>query len=90
MIIKLNQTQKDVLFNIILKDNVALLEKVKKKCSPFYTKFHLDLDVDLAIEVRDLCEDTLISVGFDINYEPNEIGKICEDLSNSIYVALEK
>ena len=35
MIIKLTQIQKDLLFNVVLKDNKKLLEEVTKNCSLF-------------------------------------------------------
>lgn len=36
-------------------------------------------------ELRSACEDLLIRIGFDADYEPNEDGKLLEDLIDKLF-----
>lgn len=44
------------------------------------------LDEYDAIDLRELCSDYLLEVGFDENYVVNEEGRVLEDLINILYV----
>ena len=41
---------------------------------------------DTADELRDLCSEKLDTHGFDINYEPTELGKQLETLIDRLYI----
>lgn len=51
----------------------------------FYNKFEINLNASLAADINYLCEDILVKIGFDENYEPNEKGRILEELMDIIY-----
>lgn len=41
---------------------------------------------DMADKLRDLCTEKLDTHGFDINYEPTELGKRLEELIDKLYI----
>ncbi len=41
---------------------------------------------DVADKLRDICTEKLDTHGFDINYEPTEIGKKLEELIDKLYI----
>ena len=45
-----------------------------------------DLDENEAIDLRELCSDYLLEVGFDEEYVVNEKGKLLEALVDKLYV----
>ena len=45
-----------------------------------------DLDENEAFDLRELCSDYLLEVGFDENYNTNTKGKILEELVYMLYV----
>lgn len=45
--------------------------------------------IDKAIELDELIKDKLVYKGFDVNYNPNEFGRICEDLIDKFYKIIE-
>lgn len=45
-----------------------------------------DLEEDDAIDLRELCSDYLLEVGFSEEYVVNEEGKILEELIDKLYV----
>ena len=44
------------------------------------------LDINAAIDLRELCSDYLTEVGFDKDYEPNAKGKLLESLVDKLFV----
>lgn len=42
-------------------------------------------DIDKALEFDELIKDKLVFQGFDINYEPNKFGLVCEALIDKLY-----
>lgn len=85
MIIAITQKQKEFLFNVLLKYNSNLFELVKQNCFPYFNKYKIIVSDEIGSDLRDLCEDALIKIGFDEAYNLNENGKILEDLSDLIY-----
>lgn len=45
-----------------------------------------DLDENDAIDLRELCSDYLLEIGFDEEYVANEKGKLLEELVDKLYV----
>lgn len=45
-----------------------------------------DIDEDDALDLRELCSDYLLEVGFDSEYVANEKGRILEELVDKLYV----
>lgn len=41
---------------------------------------------DVADELRDLCTEKLDTHGFNVNYEPTELGKKLEELIDKLYI----
>jgi hypothetical protein len=46
-------------------------------------------DLDKAYEFDDLIKDKLVYQGFDINYNPNQFGRMCENLIDKMYDILK-
>lgn len=44
------------------------------------------LDEDNAVDLRELCSDYLLEIGFDEEYAANEKGKLLESLVDKLYV----
>lgn len=46
-------------------------------------------NIDKAIELDELIKEKLIYKGFDIDYNPSDFGRICEDLIDKFYQILK-
>ncbi|MEO7964474.1 MAG: hypothetical protein ABIT38_11275 [Gemmatimonadaceae bacterium] len=49
-------------------------------------KWLLEISVDDADTIRDLCGDRLVEVGFDERYEPNKAGLLLEGLVDKFFI----
>lgn len=45
-----------------------------------------DLDEDDAVDLRDLCSDYLLEIGFNAEYAVNEKGEVLEELVDKLYI----
>ena len=69
-----------MIFNLDLSDDLRmLLEKLRDAQDKTITD-------DLADQLRDLCTQKLDTHGFDINYDPTELGIKLEELIDKLYI----
>ena len=84
MIIKMLKSERDYLLENVLVNNVTLTEIIKK--AHFANgKFEIEIEIELADEIRDLCSERLQIEGFDKDYELTEDGKVLEMLIDTFY-----
>ncbi len=84
MIVKLNKNQKDYLDNSLSEEREHL--KIKLKTKEENHLFIIELDDEVADEIRDWANEELQKKGFDENYELNTRGKILEELVDIFYL----
>lgn len=69
-----------MILNIDLSDDLRmLLEKLRDAQDKI-------IPDDVADQLRDFCTEKLDTHGFDINYEPTELGKKLEELIDKLYI----
>lgn len=83
--LRINKSELDVINEIIeSKTDYFDLEIINEKtCILTFDS------IDKAIEVDELIKDKLIYKGFDIDYNPTNFGRICEDLIDKFYQILK-
>jgi len=85
MMIIITQIQKDFLINDVLQDRSELISELMKG-ELIYEKWHVDIDSNLADEIRDECLEMLQLIGFDEDYELTKQGEILEELIDIFYI----
>ncbi|WP_179413722.1 hypothetical protein HDF19_13290 [Mucilaginibacter sp. E4BP6] len=76
------QDQYQYLQTVLSKDRVDYWEILQKG---YIEQLIFDLDEDFIEELREWCIEMQIKVGFDIEYELNDSGKILENLIDLLY-----
>jgi hypothetical protein len=84
MKVRLTPQQRDVLIEV--KDHFKWQKRLDFEEQPTCVVLK-DLDEDDALDLRELCSDYLVEVGFDEEYSANVKGKILEELVDKLYVA---
>lgn len=83
--LRINKSELDVINEIIeSKTDYFDLEIFNEKAYLLTFK-----NIDKAIELDELIKDKLIYKGFDIDYNPTNFGRICEDLIDKFYQILK-
>ena len=73
----------------ILVTSVPLPEKLRNVADSARRSGHkwlLNISEEDADEIRDLCGDRLVEVGFDERYEPNKAGLLLEGLVDKFFI----
>ena len=83
MNVRLTFQQKDVLLEV--KKHFGWSKNLEFKMQPTCVVLK-SLDEDDAINLRELCSDYLLEVGFDEQYSANEKGKLLEELIDKLFV----
>ncbi len=68
-----------------LHDATFLPSRLKEAVS-FTKHLQVEVSLDVADEIRDLCGEQLQLVGFDENYQPTPEGKILESLIDKLFI----
>lgn len=79
MIVKLTQLEREFLLKDVLEKNTLLMEIIKS-ATPYFDKFSVDIQADIADQIRDLCADKLMMIGFDEEYKLTKEGVLLEHL----------
>ncbi len=79
--IKINS--KDIEFLI---SNLRLPKEVVNELRELETENEKLISEETADKLRDLCTDKLDTHGFDLDYEPNELGKKLEELIDKLFI----
>lgn len=81
MNIKLSMNEWDALAAIIAEHAPhCLVQSLERQAGG-----RLELSNESADEIRNLCEDKLLAIGFDANYEPNQQGLLLESLIDKLF-----
>ena len=80
MKVKLNSKQYDFLKEYLATERADLFEYFKKN-----DNLSFEINEDVAVELRDWAGEKLQKEGFDINYQPNEKGKILEEFEDLLF-----
>ena len=83
MTVELSQKEHEMLTTTV--QMADTLREVVRSARHSGRKWHLELSDDDAEEIRDLCGDTLVAIGFDERYEPNKAGWILEGLVDKFF-----
>jgi len=78
--VKLNSKQYDFLKEYLATERADLFEYFKKN-----DNLSFEINEDVAVELRDWAGEKLQKEGFDINYQPNEKGKILEEFEDLLF-----
>ncbi len=83
MNLRFNSKEKDMLIQV----TKYFRWKKEFEFEEYFTSFVLkNFDEDDAIDLRELCSDYLLEVGFDEEYNANEEGNLLEELIDKLYV----
>lgn len=85
MKIRITKSEFDLICEIIdVKNPLFVSDEINK--SEIILLFE---NIEKAIEFDELIKDKLVYQGFDINYEPNNFGLMCENVIDKMYEILE-
>jgi hypothetical protein len=84
MTIKLNKEQVDYLDANLFTKKPNFLDKLQRSFRNGYT--YLTLDTDVADEIRDWAGDEQQRIGFNVDYELTQIGKLLDELIDIFYI----
>lgn len=79
MEVKLNKAQKEFLMEEVLESHSSL-KGIIEHATPHFEKYLIEVQPDMAEQIRDLCADRLMIIGFDEEYRLTKEGKMLERL----------
>lgn len=79
MEVKLNKAQKEFLMEEVLESHSSL-KGIIEHATPHFEKCLIEIQPDMAEQIRDLCADRLMIIGFDEEYRLTKEGKMLERL----------
>ena len=83
--LRISKSELDVINDVVDSEtDLFEIDRINEK-----TYIIIFVHIDKAIELDELIKDKLVYKGFDLNYNPNEFGRICEDLIDKFYKIIE-